>query len=843
MSSHQIVRSCVVLALGSLLFGMGCVDLGLFSSIQAGYTDDCTRVAVVWTEQSEGGTLLPTEVSCATVEAQASPDPEMVLACAFELAPPARCTGADASDVSDSSDVPDSGDVPDASDATGDDGEQPEVGPETETFVEVDATDVGGDEAGPDAAETDVPLTCDEDCDVQDTVCQDFSCVGGTCVPENLTADCDDGDACTHGDVCAAGACAGTAYDCTPEATCQESTCDGEGGCTDPVTDEGWCASAGTVCVEVGQPIFPSYPCYVCTATGVLEPANDGSACDSIADGGCTTGVCAGGLCGDTVPKEDGTSCELAGADCVATSACTGGECLATATSDGSCFFSGDCLEDQSMVGKCRKCEAGSVIELNGTTCDDGNACTVGEVCSIGTCVSPAPVDCDDSHDCTTDLCDPQSGTCVYTNQAEGAVCDDGNPCTLSSSCDLFASCEPALPVLKTSLDYGIVAHGSGQISYIGGGVRLDGSQVFGLWALAGVAYVVSPSATTTLTPTYNDLSYVGRVINSAGDVETIRTLDSVALNKVTIFDTSTYASGSIRAPTDVGGPSIPFPMNQFEYFLAKYDDTGDASWLYELEGGGVAGLGADANFLYAVIFGAGDVTLTPHTGVAQVLTAGSGASSIHLVRFAQETGVVQGHVLLGTGANVPRVEVLGNSNTVAISVAETLTIAPGGPLEEYVTGPATAVLRIESSNITWTVALADQLISLGERSGFGSLVAHGTSVSRITSTGGVMTEDLDTNVVHLADWSGTTLGLNGWGLTEFSWGGEATAQVAMGDVPYFNPAGSVFGNKWLGGGEWGAGLREFGPGGQGLEQNIVGNLAAVIYRLSLNGQGGICEN
>jgi hypothetical protein len=50
----------------------------------------------------------------------------------------------------------------------------------------------------------------------------------------------------------------------------------------------------------------------------------------------------------------------------------------------------------------------------DGTPCADGDACTGSATCQAGTCVSGAPLVCDDANVCTTDACDPALG-CVHS--------------------------------------------------------------------------------------------------------------------------------------------------------------------------------------------------------------------------------------------------------------------------------------------------------------------------------------------------------------------------------------------------------------------------------------------
>ena len=67
----------------------------------------------------------------------------------------------------------------------------------------------------------------------------------------------------------------------------------------------------------------------------------------------------------------------------------------------------------------------------NGTPCDDGNACTMGETCQGGRCQGPTSVVTCTPGACTAHTaCDRATGQCVEVVKGDGASCSDGNACT-----------------------------------------------------------------------------------------------------------------------------------------------------------------------------------------------------------------------------------------------------------------------------------------------------------------------------------------------------------------------------------------------------------------------------
>jgi hypothetical protein len=72
---------------------------------------------------------------------------------------------------------------------------------------------------------------------------------------------------------------------------------------------------------------------------------------------------------------------------------------------------------------------------LDGYDCDDGAYCTVGDLCLSGACVPGAPRDCADSEDCTIDSCNDVSDACVHAAKSDGTACAGGASCTVGETC------------------------------------------------------------------------------------------------------------------------------------------------------------------------------------------------------------------------------------------------------------------------------------------------------------------------------------------------------------------------------------------------------------------------
>src|SRR6266404_1888190 len=124
------------------------------------------------------------------------------------------------------------------------------------------------------------------------------------------------------------------------------------------------------------------------------------------------------------------------------------------------CTKDSDCsaLNDACNTGTCatdgltKSCVA--TPKANGTTCDDGDACTQSDTCQAGICGGNSVVCAasDQCHDAGT--CDPQTGACSDPVKPSGTSCSDGNAngqcvpgaavvCTASDQCHDAGTCDP----------------------------------------------------------------------------------------------------------------------------------------------------------------------------------------------------------------------------------------------------------------------------------------------------------------------------------------------------------------------------------------------------------------
>ncbi len=197
---------------------------------------------------------------------------------------------------------------------------------------------------------------------------------------------CNDGDACTSSDVCSGGKCAGSTVNCDDSKPCTLDSCDKTSGCVHK-SDEGAPCQDGNACT-VGD---------VCKDAACLPGAptncDDNNQCTTDT---CDkkTGLCSNTNLADLSPCDDGSICTLVdvctAGQCGGTAmvcddknACTEDFCDPK-TGCGSKVLTGTACDDKQECtgdGICKNglCSSGTAL-INGTPCGGGSkACTAGK--------------------------------------------------------------------------------------------------------------------------------------------------------------------------------------------------------------------------------------------------------------------------------------------------------------------------------------------------------------------------------------------------------------------------------------------------------------------------------
>ena len=266
----------------------------------------------------------------------------------------------------------------------------------------------------------------------------------GSCDNPANTGPCGDGNACTVGDVCAAGKCkSGVVKNCDDSNPCTVDACDANNGdcanlpnaasCTDgdacTIGDActGGSCQAGTPQACADNDACTADACDSASGKCASKPIPGcGGNCDKPADcddkNPCTTNACVGGKCAfgaNSAPCDDGKKCTLG-------DTCDGGACAAGPAPN--------C--DDGQICTADTCDEGTGACAHKpltTTCDDGDPCTLSDVCKAGKCAAGTTKDCSDSQPCTDDKCDGKTGDCQHPGNS--AKCDDGNACTVGDTC------------------------------------------------------------------------------------------------------------------------------------------------------------------------------------------------------------------------------------------------------------------------------------------------------------------------------------------------------------------------------------------------------------------------
>jgi len=269
---------------------------------------------------------------------------------------------------------------------------------------------------------------CNGDVDEGDVVegigvCDDGNeCTADQCLGvdacENIPlseGECKDGDACTVADHCEEGVCVGNPVLCDDGNPCTDDACDEAGGCVFEAND---------LACDDGDPCTVDDQCVESECVGEVVPCEcqSDADCAQFEDGDLCNGTLACNL--DEWPYE----CMIIPETVV--------ECAAPLPGINATCQQSYC---EPETGQC------SIIADNeGFSCDDGDACTIGDQCVGGTCTPGVPNVCDDLNPCTDDACDPELG-CVFTDNT--LPCDDGTVCTVGDVC-LGGDCLPGEPLV-----------------------------------------------------------------------------------------------------------------------------------------------------------------------------------------------------------------------------------------------------------------------------------------------------------------------------------------------------------------------------------------------------------
>ena len=347
-------------------------------------------------------------------------------------------------------------------------------------------------------------------CAADATSCTDDVCIAGACTHPPNTEPCNDGVACTFGDVCALGVCAGQPYTCDDGLACTTEACTGAGGCTITVASTHCVIDAA--CVPADQ-TKPGAACLACapaqsqagwTARPNGAVCSDGNACTQ--SDACSGGACVGSApvqcptpdqchlastCDPTTgacpnpPRPNGATCSD-GNSCTSDDSCQAGTCVG-GPSTCQCQTTADCagLEDGNacngklvcvssacvldpttivtcaassdpcQVNSCNPTSGACTAQpaANGLACTDGSACTQSDTCQAGVCAGANPVQCTALDQChTAGVCNPTTGVCSNPNKVNGSACGDGNACTQTDTCQ-SGTCVGANPVACAALD------------------------------------------------------------------------------------------------------------------------------------------------------------------------------------------------------------------------------------------------------------------------------------------------------------------------------------------------------------------------------------------------------
>ena len=214
-----------------------------------------------------------------------------------------------------------------------------------------------------------------------------------------------------------------------------------------------------------------------------------------------------------------------------------------------------------------------------GEICDDGNGVD-GDCCS-STCtfeIGGAP--CTDEGDaCTADACDG-AGTCVHSPLAEGASCEDGNPCTTGETCAAGVcgggasggvGCVNPFVCYKTRSSRGFSKFpGASQVSFADGLETGD----FDLKAPFELCVPASVNDIEVLDPDISQVAY--KIRPSKGEPKHAKQTGLVVQDAFGVHSFDTKKAEMVLAPAHlslVSSPAPPAPTvaDHFKCYKARY--------------------------------------------------------------------------------------------------------------------------------------------------------------------------------------------------------------------------------------------------------------------------------
>jgi len=301
----------------------------------------------------------------------------------------------------------------------------------------------------------------------------------GTCAltPVKNGSQCEDGDKCTAGDLCLQGKCKPgdtNTCPCASDADCASKDdgdkCNGTFFCNKQSKACEFNPASYKVCPSVDDTSCKQNACIPNTGKCEMHAAAwVEKLCDVPNQNGAKTcrRVKRDTISKGTVPCDDGDKC-TAGDECLGT-ACKSGTVICFCATDADCAVKDDgdkcngvCFCDKSgsepkcvynkasvvtcaahqdtacLKNTCIKHKGDCVLTpvAQGKACDDGNKCTLASTCNKGACGGGKKSVCDDKNQCTIDSCDSAVG-CVFKQRS----CDDGNNCTVDACNKVDGKC------------------------------------------------------------------------------------------------------------------------------------------------------------------------------------------------------------------------------------------------------------------------------------------------------------------------------------------------------------------------------------------------------------------